>query len=64
MAPRRSRIIVIGILLGLVGAIIPIAAMSWVSWQIAQRNAFSVLDAFSLADRTLLPKESQRNGLT
>lgn len=56
MPPRRSRIIVIGILLGLAGAIIPIAAMSWVSWQIAQRNAFSVLDAY--AD-TVLKRGSQ-----
>lgn len=56
MQQRRSKIVAIGIILGLAGTLLPIAAMNWVSFQIAQRNAVSVLDSY--AD-TALERASQ-----
>lgn len=47
MNQRRSRIVTFGLILGLIGATLPVVAMGWMSWQIAQRSAFSVLDAYA-----------------
>lgn len=47
MHPRRSRIVALGLVLGLIGATLPVAAMGWMSWRIAERSAFSVLDGYA-----------------
>jgi sensor c-di-GMP phosphodiesterase-like protein len=44
MKARRRRIIKVGVLLGALGVIIPIAAMTWISWQVASEKELDVLD--------------------
>jgi sensor c-di-GMP phosphodiesterase-like protein len=52
MEMRRSRIIATGVLLALLGAAIPIAAMAYMSWAIAVQKEQALLTLF--ADRTIV----------
>jgi sensor c-di-GMP phosphodiesterase-like protein len=44
MKARRRRVITLAVLLGALGVIIPIAAMTWISWQVANEKELSVLE--------------------
>jgi sensor c-di-GMP phosphodiesterase-like protein len=44
MKARRRRVITLGVLLGALGVLVPIAAMIWISWQVANEKEVGVLD--------------------
>lgn len=65
MDARRWRIIATGLFLGCVGAAVPIAAMSWVSWNIGRQKEQALLDVFAstVLDRVSLTFQSARQSL-
>lgn len=44
MKARRRRVITLGVLLGALGVVIPIVAMTWISWQVANEKELGVLE--------------------
>ncbi|CUX68134.1 MULTISPECIES: EAL domain-containing protein [Agrobacterium] len=44
MRARRWRVIAVGIVLALLGAALPIAAMAWTSWRVAVQKELDILD--------------------
>lgn len=44
MQARRWRVIAVGIVLALLGAALPIAAMAWTSWRVAVQKELDILD--------------------
>lgn len=48
---RRWRVIALGVLLAIIGAVVPVVAMSWVSYHLANRQELAILKLF--ADRAI-----------
>jgi len=65
MRARRRRVIATSILLALIGAALPIAAMAWMSWQIAVQKELNILDTFAARafERAQGTFEDARNAL-
>ena len=51
MQARRWRVIAVGILLAIIGAVLPIAAMAWTSWRVAVQKELDILAL--VAERSL-----------